>query len=65
MENIQMRGNHNKQTWTSWSSLRADKLTITGNRPTNSGMRPYAVRSPLSTCNAKNILKTALQVMLK
>ena len=33
----------------SWSSVRADKLTSMGKRPTNSGMRPYAVRSALST----------------
>lgn len=33
----------------SWSSVRADKLTNMGKRPTNSGMRPYAARSALST----------------
>lgn len=38
-------------TFTSWSSDRADKLTKMGNRPINSGMRPYAMRSELSTYN--------------
>lgn len=37
-------------TSTSWSSLREDRLTRMGNLPTNSGINPYAMRSPLSTC---------------
>lgn len=45
--------NH-KHTSTSWSSFRAEKLTKTGKRPTNSGIRPYATKSPLSTYNHKN-----------
>lgn len=36
-------------TWTSWSSVRADRLTKMGKRPMNSGIRPYAIRSLLST----------------
>jgi hypothetical protein len=38
----------------SWSSVRADKLTNMGKRPTNSGIRPYAVRSALSTDSSKD-----------
>lgn len=36
-------------TWTSWSSVKADKLTNIAKRPINSGMSPYAMRSALST----------------
>lgn len=38
-----------RNTCISWSSVKADKLTKMGNRPINSGMRPYAIRSALST----------------
>lgn len=38
-----------QSTCISWSSVKADKLTKIGNLPINSGMRPYAIRSELST----------------
>lgn len=41
--------NNEYNTCISWSSVRADKLIKIGNRPINSGMRPYAIRSALST----------------
>jgi len=48
------RHKQGKNTIISWSSVKADKLTKMGNRPINSGMRPNAIRSALSTCKVLN-----------
>jgi len=46
---IEDKNKRGRNTIVSWSSVKADKLTKMGNRPINSGMRPYAIRSALST----------------
>ena len=51
-----------KPTWISWFSVKADKLTRIGNLPTNSGIKPYAIRSLLSTCKITILKNVKIQV---